>query len=115
MIPVKKGRNPVSRLLSDDFFNFNLDSVFSTDTNYTTNEEGQTVIEVEVPGFNKNNLKVEIAHSILTIKGETETRKIFKQYTLKEVENVNASIKDGILSLTLIEPETKTTNIEITS
>lgn len=114
MLPAKYRKNPLTKFLGDDFFNFNTD-LFGTDTQYLTNEEGQTIIQIDVPGFNKDNLKVEISEGVLMIQGKTDTRQIFKQYTIGQVQNVNAKIKDGILTLTLVEPEKETMNIDITS
>ena len=44
----------------------------------------------------------------MTIKGETETRKYFKQYYINDrVDDIKASIVDGVLTLDLIlsQPE----------
>jgi HSP20 family molecular chaperone IbpA len=114
MLPTITRKSPISHLLDNDFFSFKT-NLFETDTSYTTDKEGQTVLQIDVPGFNKDNLKVEISEGVLTIQGETETRKIFKQYTMGSVQDVNASIKDGVLSLTLVEPEKTSTRVEITS
>lgn len=113
MLPAIFKKTPIADW-SDDFFNLK-SSLFNTDTSYTVDEKGQNVLQIEVPGFNKENLKVEISNGVLTIQGETENRKVFKQYTMGIVQDVKASIKDGILSLTLIEPEKDTTQVEITS
>lgn len=114
MLPAKFKKNPLTNLLGDDFFNFSTD-LFGTDTQYLTNDDGQSIIQIDVPGFNKDNLKVEISEGILIVQGKTDTKQIFKQYTIGQVQNVNAKIKDGVLTLTVIEPEKETTNIEITS
>ena len=100
-------------LFSDDFFNL-ATNLFETDVRYSKNKDGQTILQIDVPGFNKDNLKVEISDGTLTVSGKTDTREVFKQYTLGQITNVNASIKDGILSLTLIEAKKDPTQIQIT-
>jgi len=97
-------------LLGEMFKDF--DSLFSS--GWTTNDrrfvdsDGNVVYEIEVPGFNKDNLKVEVSDGILTVKGEIKTdnfkRKVFKRMTVSDSENVDAEIKDGILTLRLIRP-----------
>lgn len=80
---------------------------------YDRDENGNIVFEIEVPGFNKDNLNVEITDGFLTVRGETEKRQYFKQFTLNNVEDVSATIKDGILTLTLSEPEKQVRKIEL--
>jgi len=116
MLPVLRSKNPLGSLGSffdDDFFKPTFNTFF--DVNWKKGEDGNSIIEIEVPGFNKDNLKVEISDGILTVQGETESRKIYKKYQLGSIQEVKASIKDGILSLTLVEPEKQTTQIELTS
>jgi HSP20 family molecular chaperone IbpA len=105
----------LSSFFDNDFFKTS-NSLFDDDVYYSTNDEGQSVLKIDVPGFNKDNLKVEVSKSILTVQGETDTRKVFKQYKLNNIENVTATIKDGVLTLTLLKPKKEEpTKIEITS
>ena len=75
--------------------------------------------EFEVPGFNKDNLTVDIADGFVTINGEREVgdskRKIFERIQVGEVEDVKASMKDGLLTLKVIYPEIdkKKVNIDV--
>lgn len=91
------------------------DSVFG-DVRYT-NKEGNLVYELECPGFNKDNLSVELADGILTIKGKrgegNREREIFKRMAVSYTEEVEAEIKDGILTIIFKMPEKKSTKIEI--
>jgi HSP20 family protein len=74
-------------------------------------DEGACIYELEVPGFNKDNLDVEISKGVLTISGEREVsgdsyagkRKVFKQLQIGEIDEdeVEAQIADGILRLTV--------------
>ena len=80
-----------------------LDDSYFTTPDYDRDENGNIVVEVEVPGFNKDNLNVEIVDGYINIHGETDKRTYQKHFAIRNIEDVNASIKDGILSLTLIE------------
>lgn len=81
--------------------------------NCYTNEDGDCIYMIEVPGFNKDNLSVELSDGILTIKGDREVKdkhyagnsKIFKQLTVGEAEDATAKIEDGILTLTVKYPK----------
>ncbi len=98
------------------------DTIFG-DTKYL-NDDGDVVYEIEVPGFNKDNLSVEIVDGILTVQGEREDysnvhagkKSIHKRMSVGEAENVNAEIKDGILYITIERPKeekVKSKKIEI--
>lgn len=87
-------------------------------------KDGSLVYEIEVPGFNKDNLSVEINEGILTIQGDREDysnvkagkKTIYKRLAISEVEDVSAKIEDGILYITLQSPqktENKSKKIEI--
>lgn len=100
----------------------NLFSDFSTafDDYQYYNNDGDLIKEIEVPGFNKDNLAVEVSDSdgILIIKGERKNnegveRKIFKRYRLGAYESADAEIKDGILYLTIKTPKDKMQKIEL--
>ena len=100
-----------------DNFRTDFDRAFG-DTKYY-NEDNNLVYEIEVPGFNKDNLSVEISNGVLTVHGEREgccgQTKIHKRMAVAESEEVEAEIADGILTITLIQqvPEVETKKIEI--
>jgi HSP20 family molecular chaperone IbpA len=79
-------------------------------------DAGNISYEIECPGFNKDNTTVEITDGILTVKGERKSaqgeRKLFKRLRVGSQETVDAKIEDGILYLTLKQPEEKKTKIE---
>jgi HSP20 family molecular chaperone IbpA len=103
------------------------DKVFNSPNSYyktsviTRNNENENNYEVnqtkdgaylffEAPGFNKNNLKVEIESGVLTIQGnrtyklngEEVSKKIDKQFKLGTDYNpelIEATIEDGILTV----------------
>lgn len=98
---------------SDEFDSF-FQPVFNTlFENYRQDADGHTVMEIEVPGFNSENLNIEITDGILTVAGKNDTKKIYKQYSIGLIEDVKADIKDGILTLTLIEPAKQVKKIQL--
>lgn len=94
-------RNPF-KSLRDDF-----ETLFPRETFCCATEEGDKHIELEVPGFNESNIDVEVANGVLTVKGKRENvccaglKEIHKHYTIGVYDNVDASIKDGILRIVL--------------
>lgn len=93
---------------------------FFGDTRYVNND-GDVVYEIEVPGFNKDNLKVEIADGILTIRGERKIesdrhageKSIFKRMSIGSITDVDAKIEDGILYLTVKSPKKDVKSVEV--
>lgn len=84
-----------------------------------TDKDGNGVIEIECPGFNKDNIKVDLCEGCLTVKGtrgDKDNRKeISKMWNVHRETEVDAVIKDGILTLTLKLPKKKEepTKIEV--
>lgn len=109
-----KNYDEVSNLFGNLWEDF--DNVFG-DVTYQ-DKDGNYIREIECPGFNKENLNVEISEGILTIKGERTTgdeysRKLFKRYRLGTFETVDAEIKDGILYLKFLVPKEKKQKIDL--
>jgi HSP20 family protein len=116
----KRGRFPFWHNSDPDGIFGNFFSQFEDVFGYQKfqDKDGNVVNEIEVPGFNKENLNVEVADGILTIKGERTTsngekREVFKRITIGPSEKVNADLKDGILILTLIQPKKSKVKVEI--
>lgn len=112
----------------DDFSSFR--SPFQTDV-YSpridiSEKENQVIVTAEIPGVNKEDLKLTLQDNILTIEGEKKNEIVidenncyrkerkfgsFKRtFTLPfevESEKVNADFKDGILSIKLdkVQPQ----------
>jgi HSP20 family protein len=116
--------------LFDSFFG-RYSSSFAVDIQ---RKDGEFLIKAELPGLSKEELNVELEHGILTItanKSDTKEEKTgeyirresysgtlqrsFKIPSDVDTENIEASFKDGILSITLKETESQTAKIEITS
>ena len=94
---------------------------FFGDARYT-DDDGDTMYEFEVPGFNKDNLNITISDGMLTISGTRETknkshagtREIYKRLSLGvSSPDIDAEIKDGILYLTFNNPESERKQIEL--
>ncbi len=102
-------------------------------TNIIDNENDVT-IEVEMPGFNKDNIKMSLENGFLTIEGNNSLKEEKKHFLRKEryecnvsrsyfvgddvkEEDIKASFKDGILNIVVkkveeIEPVKKYIEIE---
>ena len=76
-------------------------------------------VTVELPGVERDNIKLEIADMLLTIKVDNEARRYFKEVQLPapvKEEAAKASYKNGILDITLtkkVPPKKKGTKIEV--
>ena len=135
MLPVKFKRKlfGLDKLFDLDSFDLfdnmseEFDKFFGSTCCQIDNVEGTAIYQMEVPGFNKDNLKVEVAEGVLTISGKREVKdkdyvgnsQISKRLTVGDVEDAEAEVKDGILTLKLKypkpapPPEVETKEIEI--
>lgn len=86
------------------------------------NDEGDVIYELEVAGFNKDNISVEVADGILEVKGDRELaegvntvghKAIHKRLSVGNVENAEAVVKDGILKITLKYPKEKVKVVDV--
>lgn len=82
--------------------------------------DNKVMFEIECPGFNKENINVEVADGLATVKGERKIegrhaglKTIFQRVTVGEPESVDATLKDGILYIEATYPEKKKDKIEI--
>ncbi|MFW6174083.1 MAG: Hsp20 family protein [Elusimicrobiota bacterium] len=86
----------------------NFDYIFKKD------KEGNRYIEIEVPGFNSDNLEVMFDKGYLTVFGENEGRQLNKSVFLGNgVKEVNGSVKDGLLKVYLETEGVETKKISI--
>ena len=134
--PFKEMEDMMNRMFGDFSGETSLEKAFTEATPGFNmyKDEGDMVIEASLPGFDKNNIKVELQDDVLTIKGEhkEETEEKEKDYYHKEFsrssfcrsvrlpekvkpEDFKAKYKDGILEIRVptSEPEEKTHTIEI--
>lgn len=110
-----------NRYFNDDFFSNFVEGDALPATNVSESDKAFS-LELSVPGFNKEDIQVEIEKDILKISAKSETKneekdvnkKILRQefksssfsrsFSIPEnidTENITASQKDGILSITL--------------
>ena len=69
----------------------------------TRNESGY-VVDVPVPGFNSSNVEITLKDGILSVNGKSERRTFSRSLSVPEdvdPEKINASVVDGMLSITL--------------
>jgi HSP20 family protein len=125
--------------LFDDFFRGGTQADESFNSSYWTpavdisERDTEYVVKMELPGVNKDDVKINLESNILTIKGEKRQEKEEKEKNLHRVERsygsfqrsftlptsvksdkIDAVFKDGILSITLPkQEEVKPKQIEV--
>ena len=65
-------------------------------------DDGDFVVEADVPGFSNDELQVELADNILSVSGQTEKRKINDKITIPRKyvsDEVEASVINGVLQV----------------
>jgi len=113
-------RRPTTSIL-DDFFNdeFFLPSVNSNSHLDVYQEDNKYVVEVDLPGYKKEEINMSFNNDLLTIKAEhsEETKEDNKKYIYRsrsqsmftrqirfsniEHENIDAKFEEGVLKVTL--------------
>lgn len=117
----------LAHYLVDKYFDRLLESDYSP--SYTANQymqtsdENQVVIEMTVPGIDKEDLKVDVVEDVLTVEAKPKIKSRFakelkQSWNLSkdiDVDNIAAELKNGLLVLTLpkLKPAKKTVNINI--
>lgn len=105
-------------------FNYNYESVTSPLVRTHIHEQ-EYVLNAELPGYSKENLKVEVLDNTIVITGNIEskdtndskTTKFHKEFLIPSdvlIENIKASLENGILDVVLPRKEVMTRKIEIT-
>lgn len=106
------------------------DKIFDIDySNYASNSyyesfnDKEVLIEVAMPGISKEDLKVSIVDSTLTVEATPKTKSKFAKAVKQswklskdiDLENINANLSNGLLILTLprVKPVKKTISIEV--
>ncbi len=73
-------------------------------------KDGSYIVELDVPGFDKKDLKVEVEGRKLFITGETPRRKVNRSFLMPFIpQTVTAKLELGVLSVTLTPPEKQKT------
>jgi len=80
--------------------------------------EGNYILKVKVPGFNKENLSVVLLENKIYIKGlrvlyNEEEEVVDKVYIIRDLIIDNAKIIDGVLTIEFKKPEEKSIKIEL--
>ena len=95
---------------------------FFGDASYK-NDDGNMVYEIEVPGFNKDNLSINIENGMLTVQGKRETKsskshaglkEIYKRLSTGDIKDADAKILDGILYVTVRSNTVNKKEVELT-
>lgn len=103
----------------DNFFN-DFESAFGNCC--YEGEDGNVVYEIEAPGFNKDNVTVEVSDGILEVKGERKTvsgektvgqKSIHKRISVGAIEDATAIINDGIIKIVLEYPKKNVKEVKV--
>lgn len=104
----------------DDAFSFPYQTQISDDTfiydSIKTEKDGSTKIEVVIPGYSKEDLKLEITDNILKLSSDLENKKFTRQWKLTDsidTKKIKADCKNGILTITLLPRDNRDKVISI--
>lgn len=108
----------------DDLFGEGTENLFNSMFKMTQREEGYhlqkqedgtNVLCLEVPGFNKENLKITLLDGLLKVAGKQPTtgKSVSYSYKLGDIKNVKAEVKDGLLTIRFSEYEKVESEIPI--
>ncbi len=113
-------KNTLDELLGEQF---QQSRMTSENPREIINTDKETFITIDAPGFNKENLKLEIKDSILRLHGEEKEqsfiRTIDKSYQIGKSMNpksIKASYKNGVVEISIArkKEQNKTKEIKIT-
>ena len=81
-------------------------------------KDGSTKIEVVIPGYGKEDLKLKIVDNTLTLSSDVEGKKFSRKWKLSDsidTKKIKSECKNGILTISLSEKQknNKTTDITI--
>jgi HSP20 family protein len=95
------------------------DTLFSPETDIQENDNSYN-IELSLPGFEKENIKINVEDNKLNISGELKRndkiksfKKIFSLPNDSDQENIGAEFKNGLLLITINKLKKETKNIAI--
>jgi len=106
-----RGVNDLLNDIDNDFFNYSWTSDRKKKSNIKKNEDGGYEAQVELPGYNKENLKIKVENkNLLTVRSAKEDEKDKVLYRLEisndiDKNNIRAKSVDGILHIVLPQAE----------
>jgi HSP20 family protein len=101
-----------------------LSSMTENRLDYVENDENGYVINVELPGFNKDEVNIDIRNTILYLKAEqkkTSDRKYHKHNVVKSwylsndinIDEISCKLENGVLTISLPKSKKEIKKIEI--
>ena len=94
-----------------------MDEVFNHPQRETRNmkvDNDVLTMEFDVPGLSKKDINVKVEDTILSIEGDNEKRTFKKRYNIQEdwdVSKTTATVKDGVLNISIPKVEEKKTKV----
>lgn len=90
-------------------YNWASDKVFDFEREKETynydSEKGEGKLEIELPGFSKDQIMIEVSGGNLLVEAKKEKKEYKKSWVLDkafDVETVKAEMKDGLLTITFM-------------
>ena len=122
--PFERSLSPIWDNFMEDFFDISLSDNFKKPIADIVEKENSYGFEIELPGFDQNEIDVRIEKNILTIKAERKeeekekdkhiiserVEKYFRSFILPEnanEEKIEAKFDNGILALEILKKEKK--------
>ena len=106
-----RGVNDLLNDIDNDFFNYSWTSDRKRQSSIKKKEDGSYEAQVELPGYNKESLKIKIENkNLLTVRSAKEDEKDKVLYRLEisndiDKNNIKAKSVDGILHIVLPQAE----------
>jgi len=106
-----RGVNNLLNDIDNDFFNYSWTSDRKRQSSIKKKEDGSYEAQVELPGYNKESLKIKVENkNLLTVRSAKEDEKDKVLYRLElsndiDKHNIRAKSVDGILHIVLPEAE----------
>jgi len=106
-----RGVNDLLNDIDNDFFNYSWTSDRKRQSSIKKKEDGSYEAQVELPGYNKESLKIKVENkNLLTVRSAKEDEKDKVLYRLEisndiDKNNIRAKSVDGILHIVLPQAE----------
>jgi HSP20 family molecular chaperone IbpA len=106
-----RGVNNLLNDIDNDFFNYSWTSDRKRQSSIKKKEDGSYEAQVELPGYNKESLKIKVENkNLLTVRSAKEDEKDKVLYRLEisndiDKNNIRAKSVDGILRIVLPQAE----------